>query len=81
MWCAALLQVLRTVRQTLQDLKLAIEGTIIMSATLKETLDAMYDARLPERWRKVTLYTCLNLSKQLVYCQVLWGSILWSDRV
>ena len=43
------------VRETLQDLQLAIEGTIIMSVSLKETLDAMYDARIPQSWRKVTL--------------------------
>ena len=48
-----LFQVLKTVRQTLEDLKLAIEGTIIMSAALKETLDAMYDARVPKKWEKV----------------------------
>ena len=33
------------VRNTLEDLKLAIEGTIIMSENLKGCLDSMYDAR------------------------------------
>ena len=46
-------QVIKVVRQTLQDLLLAIEGTIIMSTSLKDMLDAMYDARVPEHWRKV----------------------------
>jgi dynein heavy chain len=46
-------KVLCTVRETLTDLKLAIEGTIIMSVTLRESLDAMYDARVPPSWKKV----------------------------
>lgn len=50
-----LVQVLKVVRKTLQDLLLAIEGTIIMSTSLKDMLDAMYDARVPERWRKVCM--------------------------
>lgn len=45
----SLVQVLKVVRKTLQDLHLAIEGTIIMSTSLKDMLDAMYDARVPER--------------------------------
>lgn len=53
MW-VLLVQVLKVVRQSLQDLLLAIEGTIIMSASLKDMLDAMYDARVPEHWRKVS---------------------------
>ncbi|XP_057691021.1 dynein axonemal heavy chain 5 isoform X3 [Corythoichthys intestinalis] len=40
------------VRNTLTDLKLAIDGTIIMSENLRDALDCMYDARIPERWRK-----------------------------
>ncbi|XP_069976193.1 dynein axonemal heavy chain 5-like [Penaeus vannamei] len=47
-------KVLKVVRQSLHDLHLAIEGTIIMSPSLKDMLDAMYDARVPERWRKVS---------------------------
>ncbi|ROT80144.1 hypothetical protein C7M84_001143 [Penaeus vannamei] len=49
-----MLKVLKVVRQTLNDLLLAIEGTIIMSPSLKEMLDAMYDARIPDKWRKVS---------------------------
>ncbi|XP_077430963.1 dynein axonemal heavy chain 5 isoform X2 [Vanacampus margaritifer] len=40
------------VRNTLTDLKLAIDGTIIMSENLRDALDCMYDARIPERWKK-----------------------------
>ena len=38
-------KILSLVRETLTDLKLAIEGTIIMSENLKSSLDSMYDAR------------------------------------
>ena len=37
--------ILTIVRRTLTDLKMAIEGSIIMNEDLKATLDAMYDAR------------------------------------
>ncbi|XP_049585235.1 dynein axonemal heavy chain 5 [Syngnathus scovelli] len=40
------------VRNTLTDLKLATDGTIIMSENLRDALDCMYDARIPERWKK-----------------------------
>ncbi|KAI8831564.1 dynein heavy chain and region D6 of dynein motor-domain-containing protein [Chytridium lagenaria] len=42
------------VRSTLSDLKLAIDGTIIVSAQLQEALDALYDARVPIAWVKVS---------------------------
>ena len=48
-------KVISSVRTTLQDLKLAIDGTIIMSETLKDALDNMYDARVPNNWKKVIL--------------------------
>ncbi|TGZ53817.1 Dynein heavy chain 5, axonemal, partial [Temnothorax longispinosus] len=35
-------------------LKLAIEGTIIMSQGLRKSLDAMYDARIPDKWLKIS---------------------------
>ncbi|XP_055955514.1 dynein axonemal heavy chain 5 isoform X2 [Patella vulgata] len=47
-------RVISTVRSTLQDLKLAIEGTIIMSENLRDALDSMYDARIPKLWSKVS---------------------------
>ena len=46
-------RVITTVRSTLRDLKLAIEGTIIMSEHLKDALDKMFDARVPNFWKKV----------------------------
>ncbi|KAL1518053.1 hypothetical protein ABEB36_001736 [Hypothenemus hampei] len=47
-------KVIKEVKSTLSDLKLAIEGTIVMSQGLRESLDAMYDARIPEKWLKIS---------------------------
>ncbi|KAK3588114.1 hypothetical protein CHS0354_012171 [Potamilus streckersoni] len=47
-------RVISIVRSTLTDLKLAIEGTIIMSENLRDALDNMFDARVPNLWRKVS---------------------------
>ncbi|KAL5021561.1 hypothetical protein ScPMuIL_000716 [Solemya velum] len=47
-------RVITTVRNTLNDLKLAIDGTIIMSENLRDALDSMYDARIPKSWEKVS---------------------------
>ena len=47
-------RVITLVRTMLQDLKLAIDGTIIMSDNLRDALDQMYDARIPKAWQKVT---------------------------
>ena len=46
-------RVISTVRTTLNDLKLAIDGTIIMSENLRDALDSMYDAKIPQVWQKV----------------------------
>ena len=46
-------KVITTVRNMLKDLKLAIDGTIIMSENLRDALDNMYDARIPNAWKKV----------------------------
>ncbi|XP_055862272.1 dynein axonemal heavy chain 8-like isoform X3 [Biomphalaria glabrata] len=43
-------RVISLVRATLTDLKLAIEGTIIMSENLRDALDNLFDARVPARW-------------------------------
>ena len=56
-------KVISTVRMTLQDLKLAIEGTIIMSENLRDALDSMYDATIPKSWRKVTIMLFYIFSK------------------
>lgn len=51
---ARISRVLKEVRGTLTDLKLAIEGTIVMSQGLRKSLDSMYDARIPDRWLKIS---------------------------
>lgn len=53
-------KVISTVRSTLQDLKLAIDGTIIMSESLRDALDCMYDARIPKIWQKVSTILLIN---------------------
>ncbi len=45
-------RVITTVRNTLKDLKLAIDGTIIMNENLRDALDNMFDARVPDFWKK-----------------------------
>ncbi|XP_048155560.1 dynein axonemal heavy chain 8 [Corvus hawaiiensis] len=47
-------KVITVVRTSLNDLKLAIEGTIVMSENLRDALDNMYDARIPQVWRRVS---------------------------
>ncbi|XP_048224317.1 dynein axonemal heavy chain 5 [Perognathus longimembris pacificus] len=47
-------RVLSLVRSTLTELKLAIDGTIIMSENLRDALDCMFDARIPVRWSKAS---------------------------
>ncbi|XP_073740929.1 dynein axonemal heavy chain 8 [Callorhinus ursinus] len=47
-------KVISILRSSLSDLKLAIEGTIIMSENLRDALDNMYDARIPEIWKRVS---------------------------
>ncbi|XP_059171726.1 dynein axonemal heavy chain 8-like [Physella acuta] len=43
-------RVITLVRNTLTDLKLAIDGTIIMSENLRDALDNLFDARVPKQW-------------------------------
>ncbi|XP_012885023.1 PREDICTED: dynein heavy chain 8, axonemal [Dipodomys ordii] len=47
-------RVISILRSSLSDLKLAIEGTIIMSENLRDALDNMYDARIPQLWKRVS---------------------------
>lgn len=47
-------RVISLVRSTLTDLKLAIDGTIVMSENLRDALDCMYDGRIPASWKKVS---------------------------
>jgi len=44
--------VINLTRKTLKNLRLAIAGTIIMSADLIEALNCIYDARVPPLWLK-----------------------------
>ena len=43
-----------SVRNNLSDMLLAIEGTIVMSTGLRDILDAMYDARVPPTWERIS---------------------------
>merc|ERR1719378_1748985 len=45
-------KVLSTTRNTLTDLKMAIEGTIIMSENLQDAFDALFNAKVPDFWVK-----------------------------
>ena len=45
-------RVVRTVRSTLKNLKLAMEGTIVMSDDLANALDSMFNAKVPALWLK-----------------------------
>ncbi|XP_046878072.1 dynein axonemal heavy chain 8-like [Hypomesus transpacificus] len=47
-------RIIGAVRTSLVDLKLAIEGTIIMSENLRDALDNMFDARVPNLWKKIS---------------------------
>lgn len=47
-------RVIMSVRTTLTDLKLAIDGTIIMNENLRDALDSMFDARIPAHWQKIS---------------------------
>lgn len=61
--------VISLVRSTLSDLKLAIDGTIIMSESLRDALDCMYDARIPKLWQKVITnisYLCNLKTKSII---------------
>lgn len=45
-------QIIKLVRSTLKNLLLAIEGTIIMNEQLRDAFDNIYDARVPEIWKR-----------------------------
>ena len=54
-------KVLSTVRFMLAQLKLAIAGTIVMSPELGEALDALFMARVPPVWTKVSVLLAPNM--------------------
>ncbi|KAF7232655.1 hypothetical protein EG68_06684 [Paragonimus skrjabini miyazakii] len=43
-------KVIQLVNSILSDLRLAIDGTVVMNDTLKDALDCIYDARVPSVW-------------------------------
>ena len=47
-------KVIKLVKRTLDDLKLAVAGTIIMGTHLVECLNSLYDARPPPQWMKIS---------------------------
>jgi len=54
-------KVISVVRTMLINLKLAIAGTIVMSAELSQMLDALFMARVPARWEKVSQLVMPNI--------------------
>ena len=54
-------KVITTVRRMLAALKLAIAGTIVMSPELAEALDALFMARVPPAWVKVSKLIAPNM--------------------
>ena len=54
-------KVISTVRFMLAQLKLAIAGTIVMSPELAEALDALFMARVPPVWTKVSVLIAPNM--------------------
>jgi dynein heavy chain len=73
--------IISMVRLTLSNLILAIDGTIIMSADLQDALDNMYDARVPNAWKKISWlssslgfwYTEMILRQQQFYSWIFDG--------
>ncbi|GAB1610879.1 dynein axonemal heavy chain 5 [Argonauta hians] len=47
-------KVIGLVRATLSNLKLGIEGTIIINESLRDALDNIFDARVPPQWKKIS---------------------------
>ncbi|XP_076801600.1 dynein axonemal heavy chain 8-like [Clavelina lepadiformis] len=47
-------RVISCVRSTLSDLQLAIEGTIIMNEALRNALNSIFDAKVPQSWAKIS---------------------------
>ena len=50
-------KVIKVVLNTLTDLRLAIDGTVVMNEDLRDALDCIYDARVPASWIKVPEYS------------------------
>jgi dynein heavy chain len=46
--------VLKTLRSTLTDLELAIDGSIVMNDQLYNAMNSIYDGRIPDHWKKIS---------------------------
>ena len=68
-------RVIACVRSTLSDLRLAIEGSIIMNEALRDALNSIYDAKVPATWAKVRYNGSGESSKKL---SVVTGKISFS---
>ena len=74
-------KVITLVRITLTDLKLAIDGTIIMSENLRDALDCMYDGKVPNSWSKVSLRMIVIVAQYKAMCdQCLTGTTWLTSR-
>lgn len=49
--------VISTVRSSLKDLRLAIEGVIVCSAPIQQVMDALFDAKTPPSWLRISWET------------------------
>ena len=47
-------KILNLVRRDLLDLKMAVEGSIVLSEEMKCTMDSMFDARVPPKWKRIS---------------------------
>jgi dynein heavy chain len=59
--------VIKLTTTTLQNLRLAIAGTIALSGTLIESLDALFMARIPVEWLKKS-WEVRNTRERLLSC-------------
>lgn len=50
--------VLQTLRSTLIDLELALDGTIVMNYLLYNSMNSLYDGRIPTYWLKISWRAC-----------------------
>lgn len=69
-------RVLTLVRSVLTELKLAIDGTIIMSENLRDALNCMFDARIPAQWQKV----CLSLLLPCLIALLSWTAVTGKQK-
>ena len=58
-------KVITVVRKTLINLRLAIDGTIIMNEDLRDALDNIYDAKIPRSWQKVNIKRIMIIFQRL----------------